>query len=178
LLFRDLLTPRSVVDKLDEVQHKIGQEVSNARLPVVIRNKAMAFAVIVQHEITIPNTQRNLPEDASRQSESASRFGIFWSSKLSDAFGKAQEKDKLSTDDALLSSTPSLQNNRDIWDGIKSTIEREFGAMSAANAENLIVCLKRVETYILRREISHRICKSSFNLLELISNRMYLKYLL
>ncbi|KAA1068796.1 hypothetical protein PGT21_002258 [Puccinia graminis f. sp. tritici] len=155
LLFRDLLTPRSVVDELDEVQHKISQEVSNARLPVVIRNKAMTFAVIVQHEITIPTAQRNLPEDAS--SQSAGRYGMFWSSKLSDAFGKAQEEGKLSTDDALLSSTPSLQNNQDIWDGIKSTIEREFGAISSANAENLIGCLKRVETYILRREISHRI---------------------
>ncbi|KAI7947476.1 hypothetical protein MJO28_009384 [Puccinia striiformis f. sp. tritici] len=157
LLFRDLLTPRSVVEALDEVEHKISQGVTNAHLPAVIINKVSAFAVIVQHEITTQVSKKDPAADPSRPSPS--RFGMFWSSKLSDAFGKALEEDQLSTDDALLSEKPSLQNNQEIWNGMKSTIEREFWAMNSANAEILIDCLKRVETDILMREISNRISR-------------------
>ncbi|POW14745.1 hypothetical protein PSTT_02601, partial [Puccinia striiformis] len=155
-LFRDLMTPQYVIKGLDEVDYKINHEVVNTRLPTLIKTKVSAFTVVFQQEVKIHVAKRSRPKNPGLSS--AGQSGRFWSRMLSEAFSQAKWDDqKIIPDDALLSSTPSLQNDPVIWEGIRSTVEREFATMNSANADTLIGCLSRVHAYLVRRDISHRI---------------------
>ncbi|KAA1069122.1 hypothetical protein PGT21_011928 [Puccinia graminis f. sp. tritici] len=150
-LFRDLMTPQHIKD-LQEVDYKINLEVSKTNLPEVVKSKVNALTSILHTRI------RNSKATQSTYSSGESS-GELWGKALAEAFSSQLQDHSLATSDdqQLLSNRPSLQNNPVIWRGIKSTIEREFTTISSANADILLDCLRRVQTFFMTQEISQRI---------------------
>ncbi|KAA1123574.1 hypothetical protein PGTUg99_016373 [Puccinia graminis f. sp. tritici] len=151
ILFRDLMTPQHIKD-LQEVDYKINLEVSKTNLPEVVKSKVNALTSILHTRI------RNSKTTQSTYSSGESS-GELWGKALAEAFSSQLQDHSLATSDdqQLLSNRPSLQNNPVIWRGIKSTIEREFTTISSANADILLDCLRRVQTFFMTQEISQRI---------------------